>query len=162
MEVQGFPNYLIYPDGRVWSKNSNKFMKYSKTGGYLFISLRNGGKRITKYIHRLIAEHYIPNPENKKEVDHMNRDTLDNRIENLRWVSPQENCENRGLRNDNTSGHTNIYWVKSRKIWSFRVRGRHNKVGYFHSKTDAICYKFIFNLMSACNIRWRTSSSSYS
>ena len=76
MEVQGFPNYFIYPDGRVWSKRSNKFMKYNNTRGYLFIGLRNGEKQITKYIHRLIAEHYIPNPGNKKEVDHINRDVF--------------------------------------------------------------------------------------
>jgi len=156
MEIQGYPNYLIYPDGRVYSKkrkgSKGGFMKYNKTGGYLYIGLFNGEKQITKYIHRLIAEHYIPNHENKKEVDHINRDALDNRIENLRWVSPQENCENRGLRNDNTSGHTNIHWVKSRKKWKFHVRGKYKKVGYFHSKTDAIWYKFIFNLMIARKI----------
>lgn len=46
------------------------------------------------YIHRAVAELFIPNPENKPCVDHINTDRLDNRSENLRWVSTKENCNN--------------------------------------------------------------------
>lgn len=45
-------------------------------------------------VHRLIAETFIPNPENKQEIDHTNRNPQDNRVENLRWATRQENCRN--------------------------------------------------------------------
>ena len=154
MEVQGYPNYLIYPDGRVWSKKRNIFLKFSlnRDGGYLHTKIYNGKHKCVR-IHRLVAEHYIPNPENKPQVDHINRDTCDNRVENLQWVSNSENQLNRGMMKNNKSGHKHISQYKGQ--WRFQKRI--NKVfyssTYFHSKTDAIWYKFIFNLMIACNIR---------
>ena len=60
------------------------------TGGYLTVVMGVGNKR---FIHRLVAEAFIPNPENKPEVNHINGDKTDNRVENLEWVSPKENCQ---------------------------------------------------------------------
>ena len=50
-------------------------------------------------IHRAVAELFIPNPDNKPEIDHINTDPLDNRAENLRWVTHKENCNNPLTRN---------------------------------------------------------------
>ena len=147
MEIQGYPDYLIYPDGRVWSKvkGNGRFMKTSKNNdGYLQLRLlnRSTGKRDNKMLSRLIADHYIPNPENKPEVDHKNRERTDNRLENLRWVDRTENNKNRGIHKKyytNKSGHKFISWNKSRKRWRSFNR-------YFKSKIDAICYKYIYLL----------------
>ena len=107
MEIQGYSGYLIYPDGRVFSKKTNIFMKQHDDGnGYLFVSLNP-----SKKIHRLVAIHYIPNPENKKEVDHIDRDKSNNDISNLRWVSSKENCMNRTpkrVHKNNKLGEKNI------------------------------------------------------
>jgi hypothetical protein len=148
MEIIGFPDYLIYEDGSVFSKKSNIFMQQNKDNkGYLFVGLRNRGKKpIFPRIHRLIAIHFIPNPENKPDVDHINRIRDDDRIENLRWATKQENSENKGKPKNNTSGFKNIYWYKSTKSWRFYVQGRYKKQRYFKSKIDCICYKFYYIL----------------
>lgn len=62
--------------------------------GYYVVSLNHNGKSKTFTIHRLIAEAFIPNPENKPCIDHINTIRTDNRIENLRWVTSKENSNN--------------------------------------------------------------------
>jgi hypothetical protein len=125
MEVKGFPNYLVYPDGNIFSKARRgtpaRILKQCDNGrGYLMIRLTNNqGKRITKYPHRLVAEHYIPNPENKREVDHINRNSHDNNINNLRWVTPKENSKNTGCFKSNQVGFKYIGKTKLTPVDSF-------------------------------------------
>lgn len=64
-------------------------------GGYLLVNLYKQGKTTTFYIHRLVATVFVPNPNNLPEVDHINRNHLDNTVENLRWVTHKQNIENR-------------------------------------------------------------------
>lgn len=51
-----------------------------------------------EYIHRLVAETYIPNPENKRHIDHINNNPRDNRLTNLRWATPSDNMANAELK----------------------------------------------------------------
>tara|TARA_R110000823_G_C15637043_1_gene469377 strand:- start:111 stop:584 length:474 start_codon:yes stop_codon:yes gene_type:complete len=149
MEIQGYPNYLIYQDGRVWSNiRKGKFLKHAVNhGGYHRVGLSRDNKGKYFSVHRLVAIHFIANPDNKPEVDHINRDRSDNRVENLRWVTRLENGQNTGKQTNNTSGHKNIYYKKKSDSWKFEKRI--NKVNYqkiFRTKTEAICYKFCFIL----------------
>ena len=76
--------------GRFMKKN--KIIKpYKDTKGYYRVYL---GKGIAAKIHRLVATAFIPNLENKYQVDHINNIKTDNRIENLRWVTNKENANN--------------------------------------------------------------------
>ena len=61
--------------------------------GYMYI--QRGRRKKQLRVHRIVAETFIPNPENKLEVDHINRIRNDNRVENLRWVTRLENAQNR-------------------------------------------------------------------
>lgn len=95
IELEGYEDkYLVTNDGRVFSKYLNDFMKpYHSKGGYKRIKV-NFGERNKKFmVHRLVALAFIPNddPEHKTQVDHINCDRTDNRVENLRWVTPSEN-----------------------------------------------------------------------
>ena len=86
--------YHPRPDGTVWveRKKHCKQVGYKHHTGYMVF---NHGLRGQLSIHRFIAEAFIPNPENKEQVDHINRVRHDNRVENLRWATRQQNCENR-------------------------------------------------------------------
>ena len=66
----------------------------NKTLGYVIVSL-NGEQY---YYHRILAKHFIPNPENLQEVDHIDRDKKNNALENLRWVTRTENNSNRTVK----------------------------------------------------------------
>ena len=72
-----------------------KIMKpFKGNSGYLIIDLTKNKIRRKFLVHRLVAEAFIPNPENKPCVDHINTIREDNRAENLRWVTRSENCNN--------------------------------------------------------------------
>ena len=161
MEIKGFEDYLIYPDGRVWSKpkktktngHNGMFLKSRiDYKGYELVSLKHNKISYHKRVHRLLAIHYIPNPENKPEVDHINRIRDDNRIENLRWATSKEQCDNKKIQNNNKTGHRKISITRS---GTYFVRTKVNKKQYgnktFKSKIDAICYKYILLLKIKSN-----------
>jgi len=146
MEIQGYPNYLIYEDGRVFSKgnkfNKPKFLKYRHDNrGYYIVNLYKEGKPKNQKIHRLVALHYIPNPNNFPCIDHIDRDRHNNSIDNLRWCDYATNNQNIDLRKDNKLGIKNI--SKCQNVgYTFqkRIYGKiHRK--WFKTLDEAIQYK---------------------
>jgi hypothetical protein len=149
MEIQNYPNYLIYPDGRVWSKpryhTKGGFLKQQfDTHGYKHVGLYKNGKPKTLKVHRLVAIHYIPNPNDYIQVDHIDRDKSNNDISNLRWVTSSENNQNIGLRKDNKSGIKNVYYKPNRDCWEYTkmINGKRLRKA-FKSKPLACWCKFI-------------------
>jgi len=147
MEVQGYPNYLVYDDGRVYSKKSKIFLKHIRNpAGYKYVNLYNNDNSDKFSIHRLVAIHYIPNPNDLPTVDHIDRDIDNNHVSNLRWANMKTQCENRSkakMLSNNTTGHKNIYYDKSRNTWRF---GYNKFQRRFNTKIDALCYKYIYFL----------------
>ena len=98
--IKDYPNYMVSNLGRIKSLNykrtgKEQILKQIKnSNGYLRVALSKNGN-IKKYqIHRLVAEAFLPNPENKPCIDHINCNRSDNRVENLRWVTQKENNNN--------------------------------------------------------------------
>ena len=100
-KIKDFPDYYITDAGDVYSRHSDEFnnplgrikkLKPKKDRyGYLCVDLRVHGTHNHRTIHRLVAQTFIPNPENKPQVNHKNGDKTDNRVANLEWVSASEN-----------------------------------------------------------------------
>ena len=93
--ISGYENfYKISTKGRIKSfyKNKETILKQNIVGyGYLRVHLCKNKQAKDLYIHRLVAETFIPNPENLPEVDHWDGNKLNNCVENLRWVTSSEN-----------------------------------------------------------------------
>jgi len=145
MEINGFPKYLIYENGDVYSKKTNIILKQSlDKGGYYKLELCKDGKPKTFKVHRLIALHYISNPENKPCIDHIDRNRQNNDISNLRWATHTENMNNKGIPSTNTSGHKNISYYKQQNVWRFS-KARY-KTKYFKTIEEAIDYKLTITI----------------
>jgi hypothetical protein len=88
MKTLSLSDYTITENGEIINNKNGKKLKPQPNGkGYLRVSI--GGK--LQFIHRLVAEKYIPNPENKPQVNHKDGNKLNNSVDNLEWVSNMEN-----------------------------------------------------------------------
>ena len=117
--IEGFDGiYSVSNYGEVRNNRTGKLMKPSKNEkGYLHINLTKSGKRKAMRINRLVAQVFIPNPENKPQVNHIDFNRENNCVNNLEWVTAQENTQysvcNRKLqgqqkKRNNKTGERNI------------------------------------------------------
>jgi len=128
--------YFISNRGRV--KTYDDFypkITFDRSAGYYRVYLN----RKKYYLHRLLAQAFIPNPEGKPEVDHIDGDPLNNCLSNLRWCTRAENNRNVGKRITNTSGYTGVSFHKASGKWQayIYVNGKNKHLGLFHTKEEA-------------------------
>ena len=138
--------YEVSNLGRV--SNYRKVMRpFINNSGYEVVDLRVNGTRTKKLVHRLVAQAFIPNPNNKCEVNHIDGNKLNNSVDNLEWVTSSENKQhaiNSGLKVYNLpskgkkigkqSKYHNVTFDKSRNKWVGAVR--YNKVNYFQKRFE--------------------------
>jgi len=90
-----FAPYLITKEGKVWSLIKDRYLKPANNGiGYLQVFLKGYDNKSRWYkLHRLVALTHIPNPENKSDVNHKDGDKANNHVDNLEWLTHQENIQ---------------------------------------------------------------------
>ena len=158
--IKGFSRYLIYENGDIYSKYYKKFMKQQfDKDGYKRINLINDDNKIkTMKVHRCVALAYIPNPNNKPQVDHIDQNKTNNHVSNLRWLTRSENCQNiKQPQCDNKLGEKNISIKKDKGYIYYYFQKKINGVKHYKSfKTleDAISYKnnYLNNINNASNL----------
>lgn len=93
--ISGFPGYLVSNKGRVWSKKKNGFIKVKPMDdhGHLGVCLSHNGVSCYMYIHRLVAEAFLPNPDNFPIVRHLYDDPSQNTDSDLAWGTQKDNMQ---------------------------------------------------------------------
>ena len=106
-ELKEDSDYLIYNDGRLFSKKTNRFLKGKIDNvGYQVYSLAiynelTGKKNKMLYAHRLVAEYFIDNPNNFPVVNHKDENKLNNNVDNLEWATYSQNSQEHLKKNPN-------------------------------------------------------------
>tara|TARA_Y100001963_G_C6510818_1_gene322050 strand:- start:58 stop:522 length:465 start_codon:yes stop_codon:yes gene_type:complete len=144
MNIENYENYIIYENGKIYNTKTKIWLKPCKNqDGYLQLKLCKDGKQKHFRLHRLLAKTFIPNPNNLECVDHINGVRDDNRLENLRWYSKENNCNNR-KNNPKILSRNRLISGNYYKEYSFRKKYYKN-IYYKTSKNINIIrwYKFI-------------------
>ena len=138
--IIGHGAFLVSNLGNVMSCLTGPVAQLVNKYGYYVVRLRL--KRRIKYVHRLVATYFIENtdPENKTNVDHLNRDKLDNRVTNLRYATEHENSLNKGKIHKTTSSqYKGVYLCKRSNKWRSMIQYNRKKyyLGTFTDEEDA-------------------------
>ena len=166
-EIEGFNGmYLISNKGRVksYKQRKEKFLSTHKThGNYIIVNLSSNGKNKSYRLHRLVAKAFIPNVDNKPDVNHIDGDKSNNRSENLEWCTKSENMKHAsktGLFVPYNKGKHGKDCHSSKKV-AMLDRNTGKIVRYFESEKEGALFlgkKDKSNISSCCSKRSNTAN----
>lgn len=142
-QIEGF-NYLITSDGDVitlFLKTPRPICQWVDNTGYLQVKLKKGGKWYYRRVHRLVAEAFIPNPDNLPQVNHKNGNKKECFSDNLEWMTNKENTQH---------GYDNDLYHSKRRCIGIEVYSKQGKY--------IITYKSIRETANELNINRKTLS----
>lgn len=139
-QIEGFENYSVSNLGNVRNDKTGRILKPGlNTQGYFQVDLCKDSKKKTYRINRLVGLAFIDNPDNLKEIDHINQIKTDNRIENLRWCSRSNNQRNRKKWEGTSSKFLGVCWNNQKNKWRacIRLNCKEKHLGYFLTEEEA-------------------------
>lgn len=165
-DIADIEGYKVNNNGRVFAKE--KYVSHSRNSdykvyrpekeiiphdngnGYLYVSLWKNGRKVNRYVHRLVAEAFLPHTEAENVVDHIDHDKRNNRVGNLRWVTQEENVRHSAERmrhprskcRQTNTGEKYISLVKSHGKPVYRLLIRQEGVcKYFKTLIEAVEFR---------------------
>lgn len=138
-------NYNVSDMGQVMNAKTGRILRFQKrTNGYLQLNLYKNGNPSMKYVHRIVAESFISNPENKPCIDHIDGNPMNNCVWNLRWCTQKENCNNPISIKRHSEAHNrpikHIVCLKDNQIIKiYKVMNNIKKDGFYTSNVIACC-----------------------
>lgn len=148
-KIKGFENYVLFENGKILNTNTGRYLKIriSKVG-YPIAQLWKNNKGHIRYMHRLLMEAFVNNPENKNQVNHIDGDKTNNDLTNLEWCTGSENLKHAyrtGLNGFTEEGKRNISKAMSKRnveaparcipVVAYDLEG--NKIDEYKSMTEA-------------------------
>jgi len=165
--INDFPNYSVSNFGNVKNNTTNKIMKLTIKCGYYNISLTNDICKKTCKVHRLVGLSFIENPDNKRTVNHKDKNKCNNKLENLEWMTHEEQSQHRSIglnyksnknkpiyrlsKDDEILEHYNSIedagkWAFENKLAKSAHSGR-NAIGNCLNRLSIKAYKFKWNFL---------------
>lgn len=142
LPIRNFENrYKISNQGQIFSFRKNGILTPENKNGYQFLRVEEKGKRIRIAIHRLVAIHFIPNPDNKPQINHINSIKNDNRLENLEWCTAKENIQH-SVKAGTFFSEKRLKYTDSKKGTQPKQLIGHKVIGKNNAKSIPI---FLFN-----------------
>ena len=137
LPIKDFDNYMVSNLGNVKNATTGRILKQRLKKGYKDICLIINGKKHSKSIHRLVANAFLENIDNKPCIDHVDNNKENNNIENLRFATNQENSRNRQVNKNNKSKIKGV--CKSGNKWRayISIDGLKVHLGYYDNIEDA-------------------------
>ena len=120
-------------------KGYNGLRKPDNSNGYSKLTLHLNSEKRKFYAHRLVAIHFIPNPNNLPQVNHKDGDKFNNHVDNLEWVSRIENMCHANKNINKTSIYTGVYWSvpKSKWVSEIGINNKSIRLGTFDNEENA-------------------------
>lgn len=142
--IEDYPNYEVSTFGNIKNKTTNNILTPRKTShGYLRINIQKNNKYKSFYVHRLVANIFIPNPENKPTVNHIDACTSNNNLINLEWATMSEQNKHKIKTNIQIGRHIN-------NIWRIDIN-TYKKLEKYNSTTEAVKWLRLQNLTKRKN-----------
>ncbi len=144
-EIEGFNGYYLVSSLGTVSNRQKDLKTFINNAGYKVLKLTLDGNASHALVHRLVAKAFIPNPDNKREVNHIDGNKLNNDVCNLEWVTSSENKRHAfdtglkiynlptlGIKKGKGSKYFNVSYDKHRDKWIGTIR--HNNKTYFQKR----------------------------